>query len=402
MLAARRLTGVTTAAVALALVATPPASATLAARLTRALTVPGVSWSRTAAIVVDLASGRRLYGRNPGRSLKPASNEKLTVALAALDELGPAFRIPTDVLGEGRLDGHVWRGTLVLKGYGDPTLSRRDLLRLADAIRRGGIRRLTRPVEGDESYFDRRRTAPGWKPSFYKIECPPLSALVVDRARVGGRTVEDPALSAARAFSRALRSVGVRVPRGARKGTAAEDAVRLARVSSPRLERLLVRMNRKSDNFLAETLLKELGAREAGRGTTAAGARVVVSALRARSLPLRGVRIVDGSGLSRYDRLTARSIAALLVSAWRDRRVRWRLFLSLPLAGVEGTLADRLERPPARRHVRAKTGTTSSASALSGYVRRRLVFSVLQNASPIPWWWARYGQDRFVQILAGL
>ncbi|MDQ3889535.1 MAG: D-alanyl-D-alanine carboxypeptidase/D-alanyl-D-alanine-endopeptidase, partial [Actinomycetota bacterium] len=200
----------------------------------------------------------------------------------------------------------------------------------------------------------------------------------------------------------ALRSAGVRVPRGARKGTAAAGSVRLARVWSPRLERLVVRMNRKSDNFLAETLLKELGARETGRGTTAAGARVVVSALRARSLPLRGVRIVDGSGLSRYDRLTARTIAALLVSAWRDERVRWRLFLSLPLAGVEGTLADRLERPPARRHVRAKTGTTSSASALSGYVRRRLVFSVLQNGSPIPWWWARYGQDRFVQILAGL
>ncbi|MDQ3890284.1 MAG: D-alanyl-D-alanine carboxypeptidase, partial [Actinomycetota bacterium] len=206
----RRPTAVTATAVALALVASAPASATLGARLTRALTVPGVSWSRTGAVVVDLASGRRLYGGNPGRSLKPASNEKLTVALAALDELGSTFRIPTDVLGEGRLDGHLWRGALVLKGYGDPALSRRDLLRLAEAIRRRGIHRLTRPVEGDESYFDRRRTAPGWKPSFYKTECPPLSALVVDRARVAGRTVDDPALSAARAFSRALRSAGVR------------------------------------------------------------------------------------------------------------------------------------------------------------------------------------------------
>lgn len=379
-----------------------PAEGALGERLTRALTSSGVSWSRTGAIAIDLSSGRSLYARNARLSLRPASNEKLAVALAALDELGGDARIPTEVRGEGGRDGSVWRGRLVLKGYGDPTLSRADVATLAGRIRAGGIRRVTGPIEADESYWDRRRVVSGWKASFYKVECPPLSALMVARAKVGRRVVSDPAAAAARAFRRALVAAGVAVDGGTTKGTAAAGSVRLARVVSAEVTWLVTRMNRRSDNFIAESLMKVLGARELGEGTTAAGARVVVAALRARGVPMRGVRIVDGSGLSLYDRLTARALAALLISAWNDGQVRWALFDSLPLAGVNGTLEDRLEAEPAYASVRAKTGTTREASALSGYVRRRTVFSILQNGDPIPWWSARAGQDRFVQILAGL
>lgn len=389
-------------AAALLLAGSAPADAApLTTRLTRALTVPGVSWRSTGAIVINLRTGRLVYARNAGRSLRPASNEKLAVAIAALDELGPRYRIFTRVLGEGRLDGAVWRGNLVLKGHGDPTLSRRKLAGLAGRVRRAGIRRVTGAIEGDESYFDRRRTAPGWKPSYYKLECPPLSALVVEEGKVRGRTVSDPALAAARAFRRALRAAGVRVARPARKGTARGDALRIARIISPRVSTLVLLMNRPSNNFIAESLLKHLGARELGRGTTGAGARVVRRVLLARHVPLKGVRIVDGSGLSAYDRLTPRAIAVLLGSVWRDATVRRPFVASLPLAGVNGTLEDRLTRPPAYRNVRAKTGTTNRASALSGYVRTRYLFSVVQNGNPIPWWHARRGQDRFVQVLAG-
>lgn len=397
----RRVLPAVAVAAALALTAGAQArAAPFAARLAHALTAPGVSWQATGAVAVDLRTGRAVFARNGRRPLRPASNEKLPVAVAALDELGSSFRIPTRVLGEGRLEGSVWRGRLILKGYGDPTLALRDLTGLARRVRAAGIRRVTGWIVGDESYFDRRRTAPGWKPSFYKQECPPLSALVVAEGTVGGRTVDDPALAAARAFTRALRTAGIRVPRGATTGVARAGALALATVVSPPLARIVRRMNLASANFVAESLLKQLGARERGRGTTAAGALVVRGALRARGIPLAGVRIADGSGLSRYDRLTARAIAALLVSAWRDPAVRGPLAASLPVAGVNGTLADRLERPPARGHVRAKTGTTREASSLSGYVRRRYVFSILQNGDPIPTSSARRGQDRFVQLLA--
>jgi D-alanyl-D-alanine carboxypeptidase/D-alanyl-D-alanine-endopeptidase (penicillin-binding protein 4) len=117
-------------------------------------------------------------------------------------------------------------------------------------------------------------------------------------------------------------------------------------------------------------------------------------------VPMTGVRIVDGSGLSRLDRLTADALATLLEKAWADPAVQPTLAASLPVAGVNGTLEDRLRKPPARGHVIAKTGTTDEASSLSGYVRDRFAFAILQNGHPLSSWWARRAQDRFAQVLA--
>jgi D-alanyl-D-alanine carboxypeptidase/D-alanyl-D-alanine-endopeptidase (penicillin-binding protein 4) len=156
-----------------------------------------------------------------------------------------------------------------------------------------------------------------------------------------------------------------------------------------------------SDNFFAEMLLKGLGKRERGEGSTAAGAAVVRSELRQRIMHMEGIRIADGSGLSRYDRLTARAVGELLISATSDAVIGDEFVASLPVAGVSGTLEDRMERLPAYRHVFAKTGTTDRASALSGYVTTRYVFSILQNGNPIPYYYARNAQDRFAQLLAG-
>lgn len=399
--AAAALATLVVALVALVEPAPAAVAAPLGPRLERALASPGVSWRATGVLALDLANGGLVYGRNAGLSLRPASNEKLPVALAALDELGASTRIPTEVLGEGRLDGTVWRGRLVLKGYGDPTLGHDDLRVLARRVTARGITRVTGGIVADESYFDARRTAPGWKPRYYKNDCPPLSALVVARARVGRWISSDPALAAAAAFRRALIAAGVAVGRGTAKARARANAVELAEVSSPRLALVVREMNRESDNFYAEMLLKALGASELGRGTTPAGASVVHRELRERGVPLAGVRIADGSGLSLLNRTTARALVALLVSAWSDPKVSKPFYNSLATAGVNGTLRHRMTRLPAYGRVRAKTGTTSKASALSGYVGTRYVFAILQNGNPIPSWHARAGQDRFAQVLAG-
>jgi D-alanyl-D-alanine carboxypeptidase/D-alanyl-D-alanine-endopeptidase (penicillin-binding protein 4) len=386
---------------ALALATAGTASAALSGELTRALTVRGVSWQATGALVLDLRNGGLVYAKHADRSLRPASNEKLVVALAALDRLGPAARIPTRVLGRGSASESVWQGALILKGYGDPTLTGSDLAVLAKRVRLSGINTVTGKVLADETYFDTRRVAPGWKPSYYKEECPPLSALVVDEAKVLGRTVDTPALAAARAFRKALTLAGVRVLRGAGVGAAGDGDTLVSQILSPSTAGLVRQMNRQSDNFVAEMLLKRLGARVLDRGETAAGISVARQVLRMRGVPLAGVRLADGSGLSSYDRLTARAIAAILVTGWSDPGFRRPFVSSLPLAGVNGTLKDRLRSYPARGFVRAKTGTTNRASSLSGFVGTRYVFSVLQNGAPIPWLSARQGQDRFVQILAG-
>jgi len=376
------------------------ADSSLQQKLARALAVPHVSRIGSAALAVELDTGSAVFARNATTSLAPASTEKLPVTYAALALLGPAFRIETDALGEGEQVGSVWRGDIVLQGHGDPTLSSAGLRRLATQLQAAGIRRISGSVVADESWFDERRTAPGWKPSYYIDESPPLSALVVDRARYGGHVSRDPALAAALLFRDALRAAGVSVGGQVVTGRADTDAFPLAFTESPTLTAIVRFMDRESDNFTAELLLKELGAVSVGRGTTAAGAAVVMRQLAAAKVPLAGVRIVDGSGLSLLDRLTVGALVGTLQEAWADPRIRAPLLAALPVAGVNGTLEDRMRRAPARGNVLAKTGTTDRASALAGFVRDRYVFAVLYNGHPLAYSWARVAQDRFATVLA--
>jgi D-alanyl-D-alanine carboxypeptidase/D-alanyl-D-alanine-endopeptidase (penicillin-binding protein 4) len=394
--------GLWCAAVALAFVAVRTAAAAppLQPRLERALTVPHVSLAASGAAVLDLETGAAVYSRNAALSLLPASNEKLAVTYAALTALGPAFTIETTVLGVGQQSGAVWSGDLVLKGSGDPSLSVADLRSLASQVRADGITRVSGRVLGDESWFDARRTAPGWKAAFYIQESPPLSALIVDRGHVGRYTSADPALAAAQLFRAALVRAGVRIGGTAAHGTAGETAVPLAAVDSPPLTRLVRWMCQESDNFVAEMLLKQLGAVQGTRGTTAAGVGIVTGLLVQAGVPMDGVRVVDGSGLSLLDRMTANALVALLAAMWNDAGIRPELLAALPLAGRTGTLDDRMRRGPAAGVVRAKTGTTSNASALSGFVGDRYVFSILQNGWPVSFTWARVAQDRFAEVLA--
>ena len=401
----RRLLAALFALVALAAPASTPArpiqDSQLQIRLARALHVPHVAPARSAAVALDLTTGTVLFQQNGNRPLAPASNEKLPLTYAALMRLGTAFRIETDVLGEGEQDGTQWTGTLVLKGNGDPTLSRTDLRALAAQVKSLGIRSVTGGVAGDESAYDTRRIVAWWKPSFFMDESPPLSALVVDRARVGSLVTRTPALAAATAFRDALRNAGVAVAGPVRTAPADEWSELVASVSSPTLAAMVRFMDRESDNFTAEMLLKQLGLAELDRGTSAAGATVVMETLAEAGVPMTGVRIVDGSGLSRLDRLTTTALGSLLKIAWADPAVRPALLAALPVAGVNGTLEHRLSKPPARGRVLAKTGTTDSASSLSGYVSDRYAFAVMQNGHPLSYWWARRAQDRFAQVLAG-
>jgi D-alanyl-D-alanine carboxypeptidase/D-alanyl-D-alanine-endopeptidase (penicillin-binding protein 4) len=372
----------------------------LATRLAQALSVPQVRASQSAAVAVELATGRTVFTRHQGLALVPASNQKLAVAFAALSLLGSTYRFDTVVYGEGEHVGQTWKGDLVLKGYGDPTLTRGDLRDLAFQLRAAGIRRVSGGIEADESYFDSRRVGSAWKPWYYLNESAALSALTVDRARFRGFLTRNPALAAGRQFRLALRSVGIGVRGRVEMGLADTFAEQLATTESAPLTRIVGFMNRESDNFTAELLLKQLGAVDEGVGTSAAGAKSVRRALAEASIPLAGVRIVDGSGLSPRNRLTAAALIGMLVAAWRQPTIRPAFVQSLAVAGVNGTLEDRMESPPARGAVRAKTGTTSESSALSGYVGTRFAFAVVQNGRPVSHYWARRAQDRFAAALA--
>jgi D-alanyl-D-alanine carboxypeptidase/D-alanyl-D-alanine-endopeptidase (penicillin-binding protein 4) len=164
------------------------------------------------------------------------------------------------------------------------------------------------------------------------------------------------------------------------------------------MERLVRLMNKPSDNFFAELLAKDVAMQVSGRGSTSAGAALIEGF--ARRLGARA-QLVDGSGLSRGNRASPYRIVRLLTEmAQRDEYEAF--FTSLPVAGRDGTLYDRMRRGPARSRCHAKTGTLSDVSALSGYCEARsgdvYAFSFLMNRAYTPS--ARRLQDRMAQALA--
>lgn len=372
----------------------------LQAQLARALHARHVSPARTGAVVLDLETGATLFDRNARLPLRPASNEKLATTYAVLTALGPSFRIETDVLGDGQLSGTTWQGNLVLKGYGDPALSYAQLNSLAHQVAAGGISHVSGRILGDESWFDTRRTGLGWKPGFYLHESPALSALIVNRGWTGRYETRRPALMAAQVFRRDLGRAGVGVHGEAAMGVASAQAVPLADVVSAPLSALVRHMDVYSDNFYAEMLLKEVGAVQGAGGSAPAGLAVERRLLRTAGVPLAGVRMVDGSGLSLLDRWTPLGLATLLQTMWEDADLRPYLVPSLPIAGETGTLEHRMRTGPAHGLVRAKTGTTDNASSLSGFVGDRYAFSILENGSPVRALNAEASQNRFAEVLA--
>ena len=372
------------------------ASSDLSTRLAKTLRSPNLSLERTSAIAVDARTGSVLFAWNEAQPVVPASNEKLPIAWAALTRLGPDYRLKTEVFGRGVRTGSTWSGDLFIRGTGDPTLTSADIGRLAATIRASGIRRVTGWIRGDESAFDKHRGGTGWKAYFVGGETPPLSALVVDRAI--GWPGHSPPMLAAIALRNALGVRHVLVDGPAGLGRVPAGAERLASDHSPTLAALTRTMNRYSDNFTAEMLLKHLGTLEGGLGTSARGSQMVLAEMTAADIPVRGVRIVDGSGLSSLDRITAEALVGVIRSGAANPRIRSAFLASLAVAGRNGTLRDRM--PAVGALVRGKTGTTNLACTLSGLIGDTVAFAVLQNGSPVAFWPARVAQDRFVTMLA--
>ena len=184
-----------------------------------------------------------------------------------------------------------------------------------------------------------------------------------------------PATHAAEVFARLLRDRGVTVA-GSGEGPAPGNATPLATLPSPPMSIVVGRMLRESDNTAAELLTKELGHRFGGGGSTDAGVGVTRSTLTTLGLPIDHLAIVDGSGLDRSNRVTCEDVLASLV------RGKGPLAGALPVAGRDGTLAQRLLGTPAAGRVAAKTGSLEGVVALSGWAtsgNEPLAFSLLLN-----------------------
>lgn len=368
----------------------------------------------------------RLDGRGGGAQVAafkagtpriPASTMKLVTSAGALLQLGPTHRFTTALLaGPATVrDGKVLKGAVYLRGSGDPVLSTRGygaaylrgratpLTDLGTGLKARGVRLVRGPIVADESLFDRKRLGPGW-PSYYSLYIAPLSALAINQDYAGsGRAayVTSPTLAAGQRLRATMRGVGVQQVGPLRAGTTPRGARTLATTTSPPLPAILRAMNLDSDNFIAETLTKGIGAAGAGRGTTNAGVQRTRTLLAARGILGPRDALADGSGLSRGNRLAAASLVRVIAQADADPTWGTPLINSLARGG-EGTLIRRFTTGVATKRVRAKTGYLDGVSAMAGrVVSRRGVhygFALLMNTTDITG--ARAVQDDVVTLLA--
>jgi PBP4 family serine-type D-alanyl-D-alanine carboxypeptidase len=171
------------------------------------------------------------------------------------------------------------------------------------------------------------------------------------------------------------------------------------------LSAILALLNKPSDNLIAETLLKTLGAELKGQGSCSAGGEIETEFLKNAGLDIAALRIVDGSGLSRLDGISPGNLVKLLKHMYKHSD--YQVYLdSLPIAGVDGTLRNRMKGTAAERNVRAKSGYVSSVSTLSGYVTTKggdyLTFSIMMNNHLCKNSAATAVQNRICEYLAGL
>ena len=339
------------------------------------------------ALVVDLATGGQIYSLRPDTPRVPASVEKLYTTATVLARLGPGTQLQTAVAGVGSPDpAGVWHGNLYVDGAGDPTFgthaaagglaSATDLAETL--VTATGIKRIDGSVIGDESIFDARRGEPA---SAYLPDTDlagQLSGLAFNRGQTGKLT--SPAAYAAGQVAAALRARGVPVTGRSTAGVKPATAHLLASVPSPPVRTLVAMTDLPSDNFFAEMLLKDLGARFGGAGTTAAGVGVVLAWLGHLGIK---PHIVDGSGLSDQDRTTPTQVVSLLravAPTGRLAAIGADLLPALPVAGRSGTLIKRMRRTAAAGRCTAKTGTLIGVSTLAGICDGRFAFAFLMNS----------------------
>ncbi len=346
-------------------------------------------------------AGGPVFELRPDTPLLPASNLKILVGAVALEVLGPETTLTTRVVADADPVGGTVQGDLYFVGGGDPIIETGNydaslmfapqphtaLEGLADAVRAAGVTKVTGNVVGDDGRYDDLRTVESWDPDdLSNGEVGPLSALSVNDARdrtnggdlddiVSGAISDpaaDPPAHAAEVLRELLIARGVVVEGAFASGEAPDQARQIAAVDSLPVEGLVAQMLQFSDNNTAELLLKEVGRERSGVGSTAAGIKVELELLKEWGISTEGVVIVDASGLSGADRVTCTLLRRVLDHGEADGL----LAKALAVPGENGTLLKRWVDSPAREAVRAKSGTLSIVTGLSGWVRTPAEFDL--------------------------
>jgi D-alanyl-D-alanine carboxypeptidase/D-alanyl-D-alanine-endopeptidase (penicillin-binding protein 4) len=368
------------------------AAATAERNLTARLDGLAAVHPETSCLVVWL-DGQPVTVLRPDVDLVPASVMKLVTAAGALEVLGPEHRFATEIVTNAPVEGGVVKGDVWLVGGGDPLLSTDEYLAtfkvplqtytaissLARELAVAGVSRIDGRLIGDASRYDAVAYVPTW-PDRYRAQnsVGPLSALAVNDGFVNLTTAKegapDPAAAAVEQFASMLAANGVTVAGGTAVGPAPDGTTILGTLYSPPLAEIVREMLTDSDNNTAELLVKEMGLRTNGDGSTAAGVAALASLVQAEE----GSVYVDGSGLDRGNRLSCGQVVRLLADP-SSTEVMER---AVAVAGESGTLADRFADAGVAGDLHAKTGTLNGVNGLAGFLHRdagRIVFAQLVN-----------------------
>jgi D-alanyl-D-alanine carboxypeptidase/D-alanyl-D-alanine-endopeptidase (penicillin-binding protein 4) len=335
-----------------------------------------------AMIVINGATGEVVWSRQPDRLMQPASNMKIVTAVTTLAALGPDKRFPTTVLrGRGPRD-------VILKGGGDPLLSRRNLADLARRTRAKFHHGAKVLVHVDGSLFPRATPAPGWVDRYQNRAVGLVQALTVH-----GDRSSSPARNAAEYFVAQLRKRGLKAALAANQVAGADSPV-VARYRGHSSAQAIARMLSQSDSEIAEVLFRQV-AIAAGRPPTWTGSRRAArETLATLGIDSSRMLLLDGSGLSRSDRISPRFLSNVIRVAKVMQKPRFAAMFvpsAMPVAGRSGTLGagyGRFTSAPskcARGRVQAKTGTILGTIALSGTAKASSgprIFSVIVNHRP--------------------
>ena len=304
-------------------------------------------------MVYDLTTHEVVFTRNERQRMRPASVMKLVTSITALDQLGGDYGYHTSICYKGRLEGDTLLGNLYCVGGFDPTITRDDVRMMANDVRQFGISRIDGMIVADVSMKDTLSYGSGW---CWDDDNDRLTPLLVDK--------KDQFLYV---LMSEMRSKGIDLSVTLGRGKVPQGCTEIARYTT-NIDKVLTRMMKKSDNLYAESMFYQIAAANsmsAGKASDASGQ--VKRLLTRLGLDPVNYTIADGSGLSLYSYVSAEMIVRLLRHAYDNREIFDHLYPALPIAGVDGTLENRMKTGPCRGNVHAKTGTVSGVSTLGGY-----------------------------------
>jgi serine-type D-Ala-D-Ala carboxypeptidase/endopeptidase (penicillin-binding protein 4) len=361
---------------------------------------------KSGAFVFDPNAHQVLFSRKAGRPRILASNSKLFTTSTALARFEPDSRLHTTVWSSDVISDGISQG-LYLRGGGDPTLSSSGLQKLADRVRAAGVVTVQGPLLYDDSFLDHQTGIP-------EHGITPESVGTLSGLELDGGSLTDPAKTAAQRFEADLKKDGISIGSSVTPAVVPVGALQIADNGSDTIADLVQDTNVPSNNFLAEMLLKDVGAQFGGTGSTAGGISVVQRFASEQGASFAGE---NGSGLTRLNRASPASVVKVLDAMLEvdtkappdtqlaQQRLRDAWVNSLAVAGRTGTVANRMRGTAAAGKCHLKTGTLDRVSALSGYCFRggndaahAVVFSLLMNNVDVNR--AHVIQDRMAALIA--